>query len=273
MLRRPGSGGYGGSPPPSSGGGGGGMGSGGGMGGGGGGGGSCPGGLGGGPSNPCGSCPNGNCWSGNAAKANAQKKELASLPNKDTGTKQPEKQTDKPAEGGRKSASHEQERERQNEERGERHSGAVSHERAENTHPGNTGGMHPGNLGGMHPGGGGGMGGLGGMHPGGLGGLGGGHPGFGSGSRHFSDIRLKRDVVLLGRLADGIALYRYRYIGEDRVYVGVMAQQVRNISPDAVMRGNNGYLLVDYERLGLRLQTWDEWTASGKSFGAQTRSW
>jgi hypothetical protein len=29
--------------------------------------------------------------------------------------------------------------------------------------------------------------------------------------------------------------------------------------PAAVVRGPDSYLRVDYGRLGLRLQTWDEW--------------
>jgi hypothetical protein len=31
--------------------------------------------------------------------------------------------------------------------------------------------------------------------------------------------------------------------------------------PEAVRRGTDGYLRVDYARLGLRAQTWDQWVA------------
>jgi hypothetical protein len=34
------------------------------------------------------------------------------------------------------------------------------------------------------------------------------------------------------------------------------------VKPEAVLRGADGYLRVDYARLGLRLQTWDQWTAA-----------
>jgi hypothetical protein len=68
-----------------------------------------------------------------------------------------------------------------------------------------------------------------------------------------SDIRLKRDVVLLGRLANGIGLYRYRYLWDDTVYVGVMAQEVAAIVPRAVSAARDGFLRVNYARLGLRL--------------------
>jgi hypothetical protein len=77
-----------------------------------------------------------------------------------------------------------------------------------------------------------------------------------------SDRRLKRDVVLLGDAGNGIALYRFKYTWSDQVYVGVMAQQAAAVVPEAVSLGSDGYLRVDYDRLGLRLQTWDEWRAA-----------
>ena len=80
-----------------------------------------------------------------------------------------------------------------------------------------------------------------------------------------SDARLKRDITLVGRLDDGLGLYRYRYLWSDTVYVGVMAQEVALIHPDAVVRGSlDGYLRVDYGRLGLRLMTLPEWDARSK---------
>jgi hypothetical protein len=85
----------------------------------------------------------------------------------------------------------------------------------------------------------------------------------------YSDIRLKRDIIELIRLDNGIGLYRYRYRWSDQLYVGVMAQEVAEIVPDAVMRDVDGYLRVDYGRLGLKLQTWDEW-ASGTGKGGRS---
>jgi opacity protein-like surface antigen len=76
---------------------------------------------------------------------------------------------------------------------------------------------------------------------------------------HYSDKRLKRDVALLSRRDDGVGIYRYRYLWSDEVYVGVMAQEVARIVPDAVACGADGYLRVNYRRLGLRLMKWDEW--------------
>jgi outer membrane immunogenic protein len=66
-----------------------------------------------------------------------------------------------------------------------------------------------------------------------------------------SDIRLKRDIVLVGRRDDGLGIYSYRYLWSDTVYVGVMAQEVALIHPDAIVRGDlDDYLRVDYSRLG-----------------------
>jgi hypothetical protein len=77
-----------------------------------------------------------------------------------------------------------------------------------------------------------------------------------------SDIRLKRDIAALGEHENGINLYRFRYLWSDTVHVGVMAQEVAAARPDAVRQGADGYLRVDYARLGLRMRTWDQWTAA-----------
>jgi hypothetical protein len=68
-----------------------------------------------------------------------------------------------------------------------------------------------------------------------------------------SDRRLKRDIEPLGRHASGARLYRYRYLGGERLFVGVMAQElladVRLAG--AVKREPDGFLAVDYAQLGL----------------------
>jgi hypothetical protein len=78
----------------------------------------------------------------------------------------------------------------------------------------------------------------------------------------LSDIRLKRDIEWVARLENGIDLYRYRYLWSDVEYVGVMAQKVAPVMPEAVISGHDGYLRVQYDRLGLRLMTWEQWLAS-----------
>ena len=91
--------------------------------------------------------------------------------------------------------------------------------------------------------------------------VGGGGRGGGGGRR--SDIALKHDIMLLGHLNNGLGYYRFVYNGSDRAYVGVMAQEVQTVRPDAVTRGHDGYLRVYYDRLGLQFQTYDQWIASG----------
>jgi hypothetical protein len=69
--------------------------------------------------------------------------------------------------------------------------------------------------------------------------------------------------MLLGRLDDGLGFYRFSYNGSDKAYVGVIAQEVQAIVPQAVARDPDGYLRVFYDRLGLRFQTYERWIASG----------
>lgn len=76
-----------------------------------------------------------------------------------------------------------------------------------------------------------------------------------------SDARLKRDIALIGHLDNGLGLYRYRYLWSDAAFVGVMAQEVAAKMPDAVVVGEDGYLRVDYQKLGLQMRTLPEWQA------------
>jgi hypothetical protein len=80
--------------------------------------------------------------------------------------------------------------------------------------------------------------------------------------RRRSDAMLKHDISLLGHLENGLGFYRFSYNGSQRAYVGVIAQEVQTIMPEAVIRGSDGYLRVDYDRLGLKFQTYDRWTAT-----------
>jgi hypothetical protein len=104
----------------------------------------------------------------------------------------------------------------------------------------------------------------GGFRGGGGGFRGGGGGGFrGGGGRRRSDIVLKHDIVLLGHLDNGLGYYRFSYLGSSKAYVGVMAQEVQAVMPEAVTRGSDGYLSVYYEKLGLKLRPYGEWFAAG----------
>jgi hypothetical protein len=78
-------------------------------------------------------------------------------------------------------------------------------------------------------------------------------------------------VTLLGHLANGAGFYRFVYKGSDTAYVGVMAQEVQRVRPDAVTRGPDGYLRVFYDKLGLKFQTYNQWRASGAQVPAPAR--
>ena len=63
----------------------------------------------------------------------------------------------------------------------------------------------------------------------------------------FSDKRLKNDVKEIGETHDGQPIYSYKYNGDDRTQIGLMAQDVEKKHPDAVgLMG--GYKTVDYKK-------------------------
>lgn len=62
-----------------------------------------------------------------------------------------------------------------------------------------------------------------------------------------SDRRLKSDIRRVGALPNGIGVYTYTMGGEETL--GVMADEVAQVRPEAVRRGADGYLRVDYGRI------------------------
>ena len=103
------------------------------------------------------------------------------------------------------------------------------------------------------------------------GGRGGGMRGRGGGRGRRSDIALKHDIVLLGRLDDRLGFYRFSYNGSAKAYVGVMAQEVQQVMPQAVARGRDGYLTVNYDKLGLKFESYDHWIRAGARIPAAVR--
>ncbi len=81
----------------------------------------------------------------------------------------------------------------------------------------------------------------------------------------FSDARLKRDVTHLATMESGIRLYAFRYLWEDTLRVGVMAQDLlaNPVWRDAVILHPSGYYAVDYAALGLRMVTLEDWNRRG----------
>ncbi len=83
-------------------------------------------------------------------------------------------------------------------------------------------------------------------------------------------MMLKHDILLLGRLDNGLGFYRFKYNGGDKTYVGVMAQEVQTVLPGAVLRGGDGYLRVFYDQVGVRFQSYHRWVQAGARVPAGT---
>lgn len=66
----------------------------------------------------------------------------------------------------------------------------------------------------------------------------------------FSDIRIKENAVRVTHLPNGLPVYVYNYIGDDEPQIGVMAQDVETIMPEAVFE-IDGVKAVNYELLGV----------------------
>ena len=49
-----------------------------------------------------------------------------------------------------------------------------------------------------------------------------------------SDIRLKEDIRRVGQTDGGLPIYTFRYKGEPKVHMGVMAQDVAKSQPEAL---------------------------------------
>jgi hypothetical protein len=71
----------------------------------------------------------------------------------------------------------------------------------------------------------------------------------GLGAMAASDPRLKTDIKLVEERPGEPDLYSYRYVGSDEWHVGVMADEVAELRPDALGPVVDGYLTVDYRKL------------------------
>ena len=65
-----------------------------------------------------------------------------------------------------------------------------------------------------------------------------------------SDRRLKSNIKYLARTDTGLNVYEYEIFG--RHEVGVIADEVEKLYPQAVSTGPDGYQRVNYYMLGLR---------------------
>jgi hypothetical protein len=89
-----------------------------------------------------------------------------------------------------------------------------------------------------------------------------------------SDHRLKTDVKRVGKTAEVLNLYSFRYIGGDREFRGVMAQELLADERHrcVVEAGADGYFRVDYACLGLASLVTDEMIAAGERAASRAAS-
>lgn len=70
-----------------------------------------------------------------------------------------------------------------------------------------------------------------------------------------SDIALKTNIKPVGKLPNGLSLYTWDWTEEAQEIVGnqpsygVIAQEVQQVIPEAVIKQNDGYLAVDYSKI------------------------
>lgn len=88
---------------------------------------------------------------------------------------------------------------------------------------------------------------LGGMYGGPAGAMLGSQVGSAAG-KSFSDIRLKTNIKRIGTHRAGVGLYEYDYVWGGGKQIGVMAQELEQVRPDAVFNVN-GWKAVDYGRI------------------------
>jgi hypothetical protein len=64
----------------------------------------------------------------------------------------------------------------------------------------------------------------------------------------FSDIRLKTNIECIGTRPDGLGVYKFEYIWGGGDQIGLMAQEVQNVYPEAIGE-IDGFLTVDYSKV------------------------
>lgn len=82
-----------------------------------------------------------------------------------------------------------------------------------------------------------------------------------------SDRTLKKNIAFLGETAVGHKLYAFDYLDNASLpagrFVGVMAQDLLQDYPEAVVTADDGTYAVHYDSLGLRMATYSEWQQQG----------
>ncbi len=76
---------------------------------------------------------------------------------------------------------------------------------------------------------------------------------YGGGGWSFSDKRIKENIEYIG-MENGHKIYEFDYKDGSGRYRGVMAQDVKETDPDAVKTLSNGYMAVNYDQIGVRME-------------------
>ena len=62
-----------------------------------------------------------------------------------------------------------------------------------------------------------------------------------------SDKRLKENIKAVGKLNNGLTVYCFNFNGSKVPQIGLLAQEVKEVRPQAVIEGDDGYLRVRYD--------------------------
>jgi hypothetical protein len=65
----------------------------------------------------------------------------------------------------------------------------------------------------------------------------------------FSDKRVKKDIEKIGKTNGGLPIYTFKYKGEDKTQMGVMAQDVEKKQPKAAATAPSGIKMVNYSKI------------------------
>jgi hypothetical protein len=64
----------------------------------------------------------------------------------------------------------------------------------------------------------------------------------------FSDRRLKENIKKVGKLDNGLDVYSYNYIWDKTPQIGLMADEVKKVNPEAVINHTSGFDMVVYDK-------------------------
>lgn len=70
----------------------------------------------------------------------------------------------------------------------------------------------------------------------------------------WSDIRLKENINKVGISPNGLNIYEFNYLGDNKKYEGVMAQELVGTNFESALNNKNGYYMVDYSKLDVQFK-------------------